>query len=241
MPEFLVFTLYGGMASFGSIAVGEVRPTFERPSKSAVMGLIAAALGIRRDQEDLLLALSGGFDLAVAVRAPGTPLRDYHSVQTPTTEKRGRRFLSRKDEVSGSRHDLNTLLTYRDYWCDAAYEVALLRKDPGSQFSLPQLIQALQNPVFTLSLGRKSCPLSLPLSPEIVSAETVEEAFSRYSAKGRPFYRVIEPEGPVMVGRSPGMPVSNPAFQRIQRRDELHSRRRWQYNDREEEMATIPR
>ena len=46
--DYLVFRLYGPMCSWGDIAVGEVRPSTVHPSKSAILGLIAAALGVKR-------------------------------------------------------------------------------------------------------------------------------------------------------------------------------------------------
>ena len=46
--DYLVFRLYGPMCSWGDIAVGEVRPSTVHPAKSAILGLIAAALGIKR-------------------------------------------------------------------------------------------------------------------------------------------------------------------------------------------------
>ena len=39
------------MASWGEIAVGENRHTASYPSKSAIIGLLGAALGIKRDDE----------------------------------------------------------------------------------------------------------------------------------------------------------------------------------------------
>ena len=51
MADFLVFQLYGALASWGDIAVGEYRPSQGQPSKSAVTGLLAAALGIARADE----------------------------------------------------------------------------------------------------------------------------------------------------------------------------------------------
>jgi CRISPR system Cascade subunit CasD len=49
MMEYLLFRLYGPLASWGEIAVGESRHTATYPGKSALLGLLAAALGIRRD------------------------------------------------------------------------------------------------------------------------------------------------------------------------------------------------
>ncbi|MCV6614557.1 MAG: CRISPR-associated protein Cas5, partial [Cellvibrionaceae bacterium] len=52
--DYLVFRLYGAMASWGQPAVGETRHSGTYPSKSAVTGLLGAALGIKRSQEQAL-------------------------------------------------------------------------------------------------------------------------------------------------------------------------------------------
>ncbi|PAP57596.1 type I-E CRISPR-associated protein Cas5/CasD, partial [Salmonella enterica subsp. enterica serovar Braenderup] len=51
MSQYLVFQLHGPMASWGVDAPGEVRHSQAQPSRSALLGLLAAALGIRRDEE----------------------------------------------------------------------------------------------------------------------------------------------------------------------------------------------
>ena len=45
MPRYVVFRLAAPLASFGEVAVGERRPTADRPTRSAVIGLLGAALG----------------------------------------------------------------------------------------------------------------------------------------------------------------------------------------------------
>ena len=50
MPEYLVFQLYGPFMSWGDIAVGEMRPSAMMPAKSAILGLLAAAVGIKRPE-----------------------------------------------------------------------------------------------------------------------------------------------------------------------------------------------
>jgi CRISPR-associated protein, Cas5e family len=57
MRDYLVFRLYGPLASWGEPAVGGDRPTSAYPSRSAVLGLLGAALGIKRDDEAQLLSL----------------------------------------------------------------------------------------------------------------------------------------------------------------------------------------
>ena len=42
--DYLLFRLYGPMASWGEIAVGETRHSAAYPGKSAIIGLLAAAM-----------------------------------------------------------------------------------------------------------------------------------------------------------------------------------------------------
>ena len=51
MTDYLIFRLYAPLASWGEAAVGETRPTATYPGKGAVLGLLGAALGIRRDDD----------------------------------------------------------------------------------------------------------------------------------------------------------------------------------------------
>ena len=81
MKEYLVFRLYGPIVSWGDIAVGEERPTFMHPTKSSILGLLAAALGIRRNEESRHHQLAESYGYAVLVEAEGILLRDYHTTQ----------------------------------------------------------------------------------------------------------------------------------------------------------------
>ena len=71
MKNYLLFRLYGPLASWGDIAVGTHRPSYDHPSKSAVMGLLAAAVGIRRNEENKHRELAGAYNFAVLVNSPG--------------------------------------------------------------------------------------------------------------------------------------------------------------------------
>ena len=102
MKEFIVFRLYGPMVSWGDIAVGEYRPTFIHPSKSSVLGLVAASLGVRRDEENMHARMALSYGLGMRVDSDGVLLRDYHTVQTPPSRK-GVVHFTRKDEVYGRR------------------------------------------------------------------------------------------------------------------------------------------
>ncbi|MFI5619014.1 type I-E CRISPR-associated protein Cas5/CasD [Streptomyces sp. NPDC051567] len=77
MTHVLLLRLAAPLQSWGSVSRFSRRDSHSRPTKSAVIGLCAAALGRdRTDPIDDLAALEFG----VRADHPGTPVRDYHSV-----------------------------------------------------------------------------------------------------------------------------------------------------------------
>lgn len=172
MKDYLVFRLYGPMASWGQAAVGGDRPTDIQPPRSAILGLLGAALGIKRDQQAKLDELQRSVVLATKQCVPSSLIRDYHTSQVPS-QQRNVVHRTRKSELDEPK--LNTILSSRDYRCDGVWIVAV-SSSAQSELDLEMLKSALLTPVYTLSLGRKSCPPALPLSPKIVSTNTIKEA-----------------------------------------------------------------
>jgi len=177
--EYLVFRLYGPMASWGEIAVGESRHSANYPSKSAIIGLLGAALGIRREEESKQQALISQYHQAVKVFSPGSILKDYHTAQAPDSVGKFK-YRTRRDELVIGRDRLGTILSSREYRTDA-HAVVALRANVDALFSLEELNQALVEPKFQLYLGRKSCPLGAPLAGKIVRAEGFRIALDTYS------------------------------------------------------------
>lgn len=172
----LIFRLYGPMASWGVTAVGGVRSSASIPTRSAVLGLLAAALGIRRNEEERLAELSTSYTIAVKAESEGTLLRDYHTAQVPSADRKAL-LLHRKAELEFAHTNINTILSTRDYRADGHWLVAVAEK-PQARFSLAELEAALLEPAFPLYLGRKSCPLAAPLKPQLVEAEDVHQALN---------------------------------------------------------------
>ncbi len=177
MHSFIVFRLYGPLAAWGDIAVGEQRPTTPHPSKSAVLGLVAAALGIRCDDDPRHAALADGYGFAVRVDAVGTPLRDYHTSQRASSTARLHHLQTRRDELA-DRQNLATVLSTRDYRTDALYSVCLHCRRAPQAPTQQDIVAALHRPTFTLYLGRRSCPLALPLTPRVIEAEDLPGALA---------------------------------------------------------------
>lgn len=233
MRDYLVFRLYGPLAAWGDIAVGEYRPSFAHPGKSAIIGLLAAALGIRRDEEERQKSLAESCTFAVRVDSMGILLRDYHTSQVPSARK-GITHYTRRSELAVD--DLNTILSSRDYRCDAAYTVAVNVANGGSH-TVQELAAALQKPVFTLYLGRKSCPLALPLQPHVVSAATLREALESVTF-GEELSGIIV-KGPAAVYWEDNVASGIERQQVITRRDAPRSRKRWQFGERRENFGTM--
>lgn len=171
MSEYLVFTLEARMGSFGGLAGHERRGSANWPGKSALIGMLGAAMGVDRDdkdQQDLLRALS----FAVAVHDPGEPLRDFHTTQTIAQKIKSPRSRAEALLRAEQGNALKTSISYRDYRCGVLYTVAVW----GGKIDLKRIKSALSTPVYTLYLGRKSCPLSAPVAATVVSAESPVEA-----------------------------------------------------------------
>lgn len=172
MKEYLVFRLYGPMASWGLPAVGGDRPSAMQPTRSAILGLLGAALGIKRDNESGLSDLQQSVQIAVKQSVPSSIMRDYQTTQVPSHNNKIV-HRSRKSELGEDK--LNTILSSRDYRCDGLWVIAVSLTDTAS-ITLESLQSALKKPVYTLSLGRKSCPLASPLMPILVQVETLKSA-----------------------------------------------------------------
>ncbi|MGB0440277.1 MAG: type I-E CRISPR-associated protein Cas5/CasD [Paracoccaceae bacterium] len=170
MTQWLVFGLSATLASMGDLAGHERRGSLMWPGRSAVIGLMGAALGLRRTDDFTRLDALG---VAVAVFDTGTPLRDFHTVQSVPSAV-AKRPQSRPDAIAQAGQRLNTTLTLRDYRAGVLYGVAV----SGAEETLEDVAKALMSPVFHLYLGRKACPLSAPPTPVRVAAPNVETALS---------------------------------------------------------------
>lgn len=227
-------TLYAPMASFGEIAVGERRMGWTRPARSAVLGLVAAAMGIDREDEDAHRELESGLHYAVRTDAPGVPLVDYHTAQAPK-RRRGQSYATRRDELAAT-HDLNTVLSTREWRTDACFTVALWARG-GARVDLDRLASALRCPQYVLYVGRKSAPLGLPLNPVVVDADGFLAAFETRkptAAERDVLFRARATDATRTIAcdlDAEGLPEE---FRQERRRDRVGSRRRWQFDDRDE-------
>lgn len=130
---------YGNQASFNQ------RTSADYPSKSAIIGMIAAALGYRRD--DSRISQLNDLLFAVRVEQSGDMMTEfqtveYHKSSTKTARK----------------------LTYREFIQDAVFMVAIGSENDKK---IEEIFEALKHPKFQLYLGRRSNPPAGPLKIDI--------------------------------------------------------------------------
>ncbi|TDD49002.1 type I-E CRISPR-associated protein Cas5/CasD [Saccharopolyspora elongata] len=153
----LLLRLAGPLQSWGDRSSFNRRDTRPEPTKSGVIGLLAAASGRAREEpvNDLV-----DLRLGVRVDQPGTLLRDYHTV----SDYRGRALpqagVSSKGVQKLTSPAKHTHVTTRFYLQDAVFLAAVA----GSRALLETLDEAVRHPAFPLALGRRSCVPTQPIS-----------------------------------------------------------------------------
>ncbi len=126
-----------------------IRRSAEAPTKSGVIGLLCAALGVSRAAAaEGWLSKLGALRMGVRMDVPGVRWWDYHTVGAG---------LPMRTAEGGTKP--GAMLTRREYLCDASFLVVF----QGEADLIAELDGALQVPKWTLYLGRKSCPPSRPL------------------------------------------------------------------------------
>lgn len=236
--DLLLFQLHGPMASWGDIAVGDYRGTNVAPGESAVLGLVAAALGIDRADDDSHARLREGFSVIVATVKSGALLRDYHTVQTPSRSALTRRpHATRRDELAVGKGELNTIISTRDYRVDAWSVVAMQARGGASQ-TLLDLADALRRPRYVLYLGRKACPPDFPLDPVVLTSPSVLEGVRVYAHRASERRAAINASAntePTTIERltwGDAVDVGCAADLTTEHRDQSTRRSRWQFRER---------
>lgn len=229
MRDYLVFQLYAPLVSWGDQAVGQERPSADHPSRSALLGLVAAALGIDRADEEQQLQLGETCHFGVKLYTPGLALRDFHTAQVPPASQKVKHLYTRRDELNEPK--LGTTLSYRSYRQDSFCVIALWLEDENGH-SLPQLDEALTRPCYHLYLGRKSCPLAVPMNPDLSQRESMKQALDHYqpSAELLPLVGKHLPRYYWEANDHSGLEETF----RAPRYDQPISRQRWQFVSRDE-------
>lgn len=147
----LALRLAAPLQSWGARSSFNRRDTRPEPTKSGIIGLLAAARGIKRGE-----SITHLLELRLGVRTdqPGSLLRDYHTA----ADYRGNVLPSADVNAKGQQKPTSpakpTYVTERFYLQDAVFVAAVAGPAPV----IEGLADALRAPRFPLALGRRSCP-----------------------------------------------------------------------------------
>jgi CRISPR system Cascade subunit CasD len=161
MPT-LLLRMRAPMMSWGDHSRFTIRDTRREPTKSAVIGLLCAALGRPRWEPVHDLA---ALKMGVRVNREGLVQCDYHTIM---------------DSIKSSGGKGDTVLSDRYYIADADYWVGL----EGDFDKLTKLDNALQNPCWQLYFGRKSFVPSRPVRAGLVDLP-LSEALQQQPYEGK--------------------------------------------------------
>jgi CRISPR system Cascade subunit CasD len=190
MKDYLILKLQGPMQAWGEHSFEGLRPSNYVPTRSAVIGLLGACLGIRREEKNRYKELVDSIGMAVRVDTRRSSdnedkglmqqkMTDYHTIKN-----------ARKDYHGLGYHE--TIQTWREYLMDAEFTVAIWDRGDDRDF-IGKLDQAVKKPHFTPYLGRRSCPIARPLF------EGRLEADNEFSALGK-----VPPAGGEIYSETPG-------------------------------------
>jgi len=169
MNGIMLLRLEGILQSWGTRSRWDTRDTSNLPTKSAVIGLIAGAMGVKRD--DISIAQMGKeLRMGVRVDSPGLWIEDY---QTISGEKINADGTKRKSPIVSPRR----------YLQDASFLVAL----EGEKTIVDKCIAALSDPVWQIYLGRKCCVPTAPIYEKLNGRQfnSIEEALCEWDLSER--------------------------------------------------------
>lgn len=191
MRDYLILKLQGVMQAWGEHTFEGLRPSTNFPTRSGLVGLLAACLGIDRNDQQQQQVLAGSFLYAVRQDNDNTgrnviKITDYHTVKD-----------AREDYVGLKSH--KTIITQREYLLDASFTVAIWNTK-NAAYSLDQLQDAVCRPHYTPFLGRRSCPINRPLFENRVQAINADEALKLIEPVSGVIYS--EEDLPEIAGRN---------------------------------------
>ncbi|MCK5546576.1 MAG: type I-E CRISPR-associated protein Cas5/CasD [Rhodospirillaceae bacterium] len=213
MQDFLIIKLQGAMQAWGGHTFEDYRPSHIFPTRSAVVGLLGACLGIDRADTQSRADLNASFELTVRANQRKVKMEYYGQVreQILTMQKMTdfHTVLDARKVDGAPRKD--AIISRREYLCDADFSLALGFKS-NAVFDLEQVEAAIQKPHYTPSLGRRSCPIQHPLFETIVAAENAQEALAQIEPKQGTLYSEQKLQGSAPM-RIRDVPIEDPVRQ----------------------------
>ena len=200
------------MQAWGGHTYEDFRPSYIFPTRSGVVGLLGACLGIEREQLQQREYLNNSFELTIKTEKRKIEKKTYKrekSEQLPIKKITDYHTVLKGRKADGKARK-EAILSYREYLCDAEFTLILDFKE-DAVYSLSKIKKAVFEPVFTPFLGRRSCPLQRPLFEDVISAEDIRQVLEQLSEPGLVYSESQKIQGVPLQVRD--VPTTNPIRQ----------------------------
>lgn len=176
----LAIYLRAPLQSWGASSKFGDRGTLDAPTRSGLLGLLAAACGVDKNDEVRdreWLARAAKLSVAVLAFRRGDRMPDYHTVgaRYDRDDPWQKRMIPTKAEDGSPKKDAT--VTHRDYLADSVFGAVL----SGDDTLVDEMATGLANPVWGVWFGRKSC---IPTEPILAGVFDSDDA-ARDALAGR--------------------------------------------------------
>ena len=174
----LALYLRAPLQSWGASSKFGDRGTLDAPTRSGLLGLLAAACGVDKNDEARdreWLARAAKLSVAVLAFRRGDRMPDYHTGGAP--DDRDDPWQKRMIPTTPDGKPRGTDLTHRDYLADSVFGAVL----SGDDALVEEMAAGLADPVWGVWLGRKSC---IPTEPILAGVFDSDDA-ARDALAGR--------------------------------------------------------
>jgi len=211
MANTLFLRLESPLQAWGEDSQWSERRTAPEPTKSGIVGLLACALGWNDDERVSGLSRKIRVGVRCDVRGVPAPLKDYHTIGGGYDDPQ---LLNAKGEPKVSNEKPHTEPTWRYYLCDASFLVAV-RTDANT---IEEFARAVQFPVWTFYLGRKSYVPTRPPFDGVGDYDSLQAALEQHPA------RFLDSYAARQIVKHPRIVIECEAGEGIRRRDQIVSR-----------------
>ena len=174
MKKYLVMYFDAPMQSWGYQSKFDQRTSLSHPTKSGVTGLICAAMGIPKNDNNSLAEIANLEMIVYVLKFPHR-ITDFHTIGGGYNKKNESQFIAK----TANGKTGNTVVSKREYLLDAKFAVVI----SGEEILVSKVSEALKNPKWGIWLGRKNCIPAEPVFRGIFDDLEKTETFVKSLAK----------------------------------------------------------
>jgi CRISPR system Cascade subunit CasD len=157
MPRHLLLRLEAPLLAFGGETIDNFGVIRDFPALSMITGLLANALGWRREEDERHNRLQQRLVMGARIERMGERFSDFQTAQLGAKDAGWTTFGAPESRQGGAGSYNSPHLRHRDYHADPAVLVALRLEPAEESPTLNDLAAALDRPARPLFIGRKPC------------------------------------------------------------------------------------